>query len=82
MPVIGQIKASGAASLRASTMNCRGTTVFAPMTTQQLRGAMVSRLADLFRILRERQRQPELGSNQAENPLAIEQSNDGQATSS
>ena len=39
------------------------------MTTQQLRGAIVSRLADLFRILRERQRQPELGSNQAENPL-------------
>ena len=36
------------------------------MTTQQLRGAIVSRLADLFRILRERQRQPELGSNQAE----------------
>jgi hypothetical protein len=53
-----------------------------PMTTQQLRGAIVSRLADLFRILRERQRQPELGSNQAENPLAIEQSNDGQATAS
>jgi len=53
-----------------------------PMTTQQLRGAIVSRLADLFRILRERQRQPELGSNQAENPLAIEQSNEGQATSS
>ena len=52
------------------------------MTTQQLRGAIVSRLADLFRILRERQRQPKLGSNQAENPLAIEQFNDGQATSS
>jgi hypothetical protein len=52
------------------------------MTTQQLRGAIVSRLADLFRILRERQRQPELGSNQVENPLAIEQSNEGQATSS